>query len=297
MKNAVSVLKTIRFPFLILTPVSVFLGLSTALQSGSSVNPVYFILVLLGAVAAHISVNTFNEYYDFKSGLDSITARTPFSGGSGALPVAPNAAGAVFFLAVATMATTILVGLYFVYLRGPSVLPIGLAGVVIVVTYTQWINRHPFLCLIAPGLGIGTLMVVGTHLILTGGYSSTALIVSLVPFFLVNNILLLNQYPDINADKHVGRKNIPIAFGTATSNLVYGLFILAAYATVALGVVFESLPRLSLIGLIPAALALTALVGALRHATNVEKLIPYLAMNVAAAVLTPVLLGVSLIIG
>jgi len=297
MKNAASVLKTIRFPFLILTPVSVFLGLSTALQSGSSINPVYFVLVLLGAVAAHISVNTFNEYYDFKSGLDSITSRTPFSGGSGALPATPNAAGAVFYLAITTTAITILIGLCFVYLRGLSVLPIGLAGVVIIVTYTQWINRHPFLCLIAPGAGFGPLMVVGTHLILTGVYSLTVLIVSLVPFFLVNNILLLNQYPDIEADKRVGRKNIPIAFGIATGNLVYGLFILAAYATVALGVVLGPLPRMSLIGLIPAALALPALVGALRYATNVEKLIPYLAMNVAAAVFTPALLGVSLIVG
>jgi len=43
-------------------------------------------LALLGAFLAHVSVNTLNEYYDFKSGLDLETIRTPFSGGSGALP-------------------------------------------------------------------------------------------------------------------------------------------------------------------------------------------------------------------
>ncbi len=41
-------------------------------------------LALLGAFLAHISVNTLNEYFDFKSGLDLETIKTPFSGGSGA---------------------------------------------------------------------------------------------------------------------------------------------------------------------------------------------------------------------
>jgi 1,4-dihydroxy-2-naphthoate octaprenyltransferase len=29
-----------------------------------------FIIILIGALSAHISVNMLNEYYDFKSGLD-----------------------------------------------------------------------------------------------------------------------------------------------------------------------------------------------------------------------------------
>lgn len=48
---------------------------------------------------AHVSVNTFNEYLDFKSEPDLITKKIPFSGGSGALPQTPEMAGTVLTIA------------------------------------------------------------------------------------------------------------------------------------------------------------------------------------------------------
>ncbi len=81
-----------RLPFLILTPASVLLGLGTAVFSSKQISIAYFILILIGALSAYISVNAFNEYFDFKSGLDFKTERTPFSGGSGTLPAQPGLA-------------------------------------------------------------------------------------------------------------------------------------------------------------------------------------------------------------
>jgi len=75
-----------RLSFVILTPACVLVGLGTAVWSTGEVNYIYFTLALIGAIAAHISVNAFNEYFDFKSGLDHRTHRTPFSGGSGTFP-------------------------------------------------------------------------------------------------------------------------------------------------------------------------------------------------------------------
>ena len=66
----VILLRTMRPSFLVLTPVCVFLGLSTSLAAQSSINYFMAALVLMGALAAHVSVNTLNEYHDFKSGLD-----------------------------------------------------------------------------------------------------------------------------------------------------------------------------------------------------------------------------------
>jgi 1,4-dihydroxy-2-naphthoate polyprenyltransferase len=51
-------------------------------------------------------------------------------------------------------------------------------------------------------------MVMGTDFVLTGEYSWTAFIASLVPFFLVSDLLLLNQFPDALPDQRIGRKNI-----------------------------------------------------------------------------------------
>ncbi len=44
------------------------------------------LLALLGLLLAHVSVNVLNDYFDYRSGVDLKTQRTPFSGGSGILP-------------------------------------------------------------------------------------------------------------------------------------------------------------------------------------------------------------------
>jgi len=252
---------------------------------------------MLGAISAHIGVNALNEYYDFKSGLDLRTEKTPFSGGSGALPANPGVAGLTLIVGLASLVLTIAVGIYFVLERGIHVLPIGLVGVGLIITYTQWINRLPLLCLIAPGLGFGVLMVVGTHVVLGGEHYKLTWLVSLVPFFLVNNLLLLNQYPDIKADASVGRKTFPIAFGVKRSNLVYALFMVAAYSLLLLLVVKGYVPDLGVIALIPMGLSLFALAGAVKYTLEIGSYPRYMGANVAAAVLTPLLLGISMIYG
>ena len=87
-------------PFLVLTFACVFLGASTVVANQSAVDLPLLMLALFGALLAHVSVNTLNEYYDFKSGLDFETVKTQFSGGSGALPQNPEMVGTVFFVAV-----------------------------------------------------------------------------------------------------------------------------------------------------------------------------------------------------
>ncbi len=258
-----TVLQSIRPPFLILTPVCVLLGASTALADQSSFDSTALALIMVGALCAHISVNTLNEHADFRSGLDLITVKTPFSGGSGALPDDPSMANMVLATGLVSLLTTMAIGIYFIDNYGPLILPIGIIGVTIIVTYTKWINRWPWFCLIAPGIGFGLLMVVGTHVVLTGVNAVTAWLAALVPFFLVNNLLLLNQYPDIEADKSVGRNHFLIAYGTKASTYAYSLMFLGAHAVIVAGVVLGYFPPLSLIALLPMLLSLFSLSGAI----------------------------------
>jgi 1,4-dihydroxy-2-naphthoate octaprenyltransferase len=286
-----------RLPFVILTPACVLLGLGTAVWSSGRVSILHFVLALVGAISAHISVNAFNEYFDFRSGLDSRTKRTPFSGGSGTLPERPNLARQALGTALFFFAITGLVGIYFLGVRGLSLLPLGVLGLLTVIAYTPWLARYPLLCLIAPGLGFGTLMVMGTDLVLSGAYSWTAFFASLVPFFLVSDLLLLNQFPDVEADRSVGRRHLPIVIGTRASSFIYGLFLLSAYLSIALGVFLGHLPRASLIGLLPIVIAVPAFIGAYRYAQDIEKLIPSMGLNVIINILTPVLVAIGLFVG
>ena len=74
----------IRGPFLALSVVLAPIGTAIAWHDGS-LNLGHFLLAWAGAILAHVGVNVFNEYFDYVSGLDFETQKTPFSGGSGML--------------------------------------------------------------------------------------------------------------------------------------------------------------------------------------------------------------------
>lgn len=291
------VVQSMRAPFLVLTPVCVFLGVSIVISNQTNISLLLLVLVLLGALLTHVSVNTLNEYFDFKSGLDFTTKRTKFSGGSGALPKNPGVANAVFAVGITSLFVVLIIGSFFVWKRGIEIVPIGVAGIILIVTYTEWINRYPVLCLIAPGIGFGFLMIVGTQFVLEGEYSLLSWLVAVVPFFLVNNLLLLNQYPDIQADANVGRNHFPIAYGVNRSNMVYAFFALATTIIIVAYVLIGYLPSLSLIALLPMPLAFFSLYGAVKHGKTIGQFPEYLGANVAVAILTPLFLGISISVG
>jgi 1,4-dihydroxy-2-naphthoate octaprenyltransferase len=293
-----TVTQSMRVPFLLLTFACVFLGASIVVANQVPINFPFLGLALMGALLAHISVNTLNEYFDFKSGLDLVTDKTPFSGGSGALPQNPQMLGAVFKVGVASLAATLLIGSFFIWKHGIAIMPIGIAGLVLIWTYTGWVNKHPFICLVAPGFGFGFLMVVGTSFVLAGNFLPQSwLLVAAVPFFLVNNLLLLNQYPDIKADASVGRNHFPIAYGVERSSMVYGLFTIATFSIIIACIMTGLLPMLSLIALLPMPLALFSTYGAIKYGAMIGKHPQYLGANVAATLLTIFLLGLSIILG
>ena len=139
-------------------------------------------------------------------------------------------------------------------------------------------------------------MVAGTQFVLQGQYTPLSWFVAVVPFFLVNNLLLLNQYPDIKADANAGRYHFPIAYGVKRSSMVYGLFVFATIAAIVAGVLTGNFPMLSLIALLPMPLAFFALYGAIKHGSAIGDYPQYLGANVAVTIVTTLLLGMSLVI-
>ncbi|OGO13419.1 MAG: ubiquinone biosynthesis protein UbiA [Chloroflexi bacterium RBG_19FT_COMBO_49_13] len=296
MNKSKGILGPMRVPFLILTPACVLLGIATAVRTGVQINPLHILWVLVSAICTHISVNAFNEYDDFKSGLDTHTQRTPFSGGSGTLPANPQMARIALTTALISLGVVILTGIFFTWQKGLAILPLGLLGVFVIVSYTPWLTRNPLLCLLAPGLGFGPLMVMGTHFALSGQYSWTAFVASLVPFFLVSNLLLLNQFPDVEADKTVGRRHFPILIGRKLSSFIFSSFLVLTYITILVGVLLTLLPPWSLLGMATLYLAIPLLKGSIKHAEDIQNLIPFMGKNVLVNLLTPVLVAIGIFI-
>ena len=296
MMQSRALLGTMRLPFLVLPPTSVLLGAGAAIWTQGMANPLYVVLALVGAMAAHIGVNTLNEYADFRTGLDLRTRRTPFSGGSGTLPARPDLAPSTLTIGLVCLGLTGLVGLFFLAVWGWALLPVGILGLAVIVLYTPWATRSPTLCLVAPGLGFGLLMVMGTHFALTGAYSWTAFVASLVPTWLVSGLLLLNQFPDVEADRTVGRRHLPIVVGRPRSGLIYGLLLLLSYLTIVIGVVLGRLPVASLLGLLTLVVAVPTAAGVYRNAEEVDGLLPYLGRNVLITIATPTLVAIGLLV-
>ena len=286
-----------RPQFLILTPICVLVGVAAAAYDDFHLNPVHVVLTLVGALLAHISVNVLNDYFDYRSGIDLAAKRTPFSGGSGILPAGLLKAQQVYLFGLASLIGVGAIGIYFTIEYGWKILPLGVAGMLVVYLYTTHITRNPLLCAIAPGLGFGPLMVVGTYFTQTGEYSVTAGLASLVPGFLVSNLLLLNQFPDVEADKVASRRHIPIAYGRRFSARVYAVLMAATYVSLAVAVGFRVLPLTALIGLLTLPLAVRTVMGALKNYDDMDELMPSLGMNIQVILLTTLLTGVGILLG
>lgn len=292
-----TILGVIRLPFLILGPVCVFLGMAVAIHEVGSVYPWHVALCFIGAVFAHISVNALNEYDDYKSGLDLVTDPTELSGGSGEMRKDPKKVVYALLIGLFSAIIVMVIGIFFFSVKGWPIAVIGLIGLAIIASYTPILNRYPFLCLIAPGIGFGTLMVLGTHFVLTSKFGLPVILASFIPFFLVSNLLLLNQFPDVEADKTVGRRHFPILIGKKASAGIFAGFFAAVYLLIILCVILKIFPIWCLLGLITLIPVIPAVRGAVLYNSDVRKLKPSMWMNVLINILTPVLVGIGFLIG
>lgn len=286
-----------RGPFLLLTPVVLFPAAAVSFRLTGSLPLDLLLLILVGALAAHVAVNALNEYQDYKSGLDNITRRTPFSGGSGTLPERPALLGTALWLFVSAFLLMVLVGVYLSWRVGPEILLLGLVGGLIIVAYTRLINRMPMMCLVSPGVGFGLLMVNGTVYVLAGDFFAAGQSVGWVLFFLVNALLLLNQLPDIDADRAVGRRHFPVLLGVVASIRIYSLLLLGAYGSAVIGVLLGLLPWPALLALATLPLGLMIIRDLLGSSGDIPAMVPALGKNVLLVLSTPVLLGIGILLG
>jgi 1,4-dihydroxy-2-naphthoate octaprenyltransferase len=285
-----------RPQFLLLDPVCVFAGVAVSLYEGVAFNALYFVLAFIGVICSHISVNVLNDYFDYKSGIDLKTHRTPFSGGSGFLPAAKLTPKDVFIFGMVNLGITILIGIYFIVVYQWAMLPVGLIGIAMILLYTPVLTKVPVVTeLLGPGLGC-SMWVLGTYVAQTGHYSGAAIAATVVAGLLIANLLLLNEFPDVEADKVGGRRHLPILVGPKVAAWAYCLIGIAAYVAIILAVVTKVLPPFALFGLLTLPIGIKAMVGAIKFNSDIPKLVPVLGMNVMTVLLTPLLMSIGIVI-
>jgi len=228
-------LRAIRIRFLLASVIAVSNGLAISYWKYGQFDPLYAALTYAGVAFLHASVDLLNDYSDYRRGIDTATTRTKFSGGTGVLPEKALTPRAVYAAGVTFLVLGVLVGAYFVAVRGVTVAVIlGFAVAAIYFYSTSIVNA---------GLGElfvgikGALIVLGTFFVQTGTLAEPAAVyVGVIAGLLSATVLFVNAFPDFQADRSKGRHTLVIIMGRARGARAFPFFIVAAYALIAAGV-------------------------------------------------------------
>lgn len=288
-----------RPQFLILSVLLVLHGTALAAAMGYAVNWLNAVLAVIGLVLLHASVNVLNDWHDYsKSGIDLEVRQTPFSGGSGLMPAGKISVKGALQLGIGTLAAGCLIGFYLVWQvqvlwgTGLYLLVIGAVGALSVVLYTPVFTRIG-LGEIFAGLSLGTLPVVGTYFLLTGHLDAVAWISGIPAGLLTYNLLLLNEFPDTDADIAGGRHHMVVLLGRRGARWLYSAVEIAVYVSLVAGVAFGGLSPWALIGLGGAFFAFKAIANTMKQYDSFEGIIPGMGMNVFSVLGTNALMAVG----
>lgn len=242
----------IRAEFLLFTLVVATVPVSIALVTGDF-SPVNAAIGTLLVLMAHIGVNSINVASDYRRGIDAETEETPFSGGVDTLTSGRASYATARNIGIVSVVAAVVLMLYF-FLQHNAVLLTALfvPGLVLVVGYTDVFARTG-LGETACGAGLGALPTLVVFYVQSGSFVQEVLLISVPMFLVCFNLLLLNEFPDIEADVKNGRMNIPIAVGRTLAGYLYTAVVVATAATLVALVVVYDLPATILLGLLPIA--------------------------------------------
>lgn len=268
----------VRAPFLLLAVVLVLVGGGLAHNDGRfMLTP--FLLCLAGAVLSHISVNLFNELSDYRTGIDAMTRRTPFSGGSGNLQSGLTTESSVRAAAWGTLAAAAVIGIYLSIYAGWLLVFFIAVGGLVTIFYTGKLARLALGELFA-GLCLGSMVVAGTYIAITGKLTPHVLLASIVPGVLTSLLLFLNEFPDLEADRAGGRRHLLILFGRGRSAIIYAASLAACFTFIVYGAFANWFPLTVLLTFIVLPMAVKAAITTMKHHDDFEKMIPALGANV-----------------
>jgi 1,4-dihydroxy-2-naphthoate octaprenyltransferase len=279
----------------------VILGAALANYWTGGFNPLNFTLSLIGVILAMIGTYTFNEYYDFRSGVDIIVPSehiTPFNAGSRILPeglLKPDYAFKIGFVAWLFYSA---IAVYFTFSVGWLIIPLSLIGLISGAFYTapplKWAYRGLGEFLI--GLNYGPLITFGAYYVQTAALPLDLLILpSLIPGLLITAVIWINEFPDYPADRAAGKMNLVARLGLERSKIPYYILVLLIYPLLCIGVLTKAIPLTGLITLATLPLALNNLVVFRHNYTLPKRLIPAMRGTILLFLTSTILLSLGYI--
>ena len=180
------------------------------------------------ALLIQIGTNFANDYYDFIQGADTaarVGPRRAVAAGLIAPAVMRRAMWAVFAVAFAC-------GLGLLAWGGPWLLVIGVASILCGVAYTggPWPLGYHGLGDVFVFLFFGLVAVGATYFVQTGRLANDALLAGAAIGFLAVNILVVNNYRDVETDAVAGKKTLAVRFGRPAARAQHAASLVLAFA-------------------------------------------------------------------
>lgn len=214
--------------------VPVLVGTATAkiflLGSEDHLSLSLFLAMLLACLLIQAATNMFNEYYDFKKGLDDHTS----VGIGGAIVRNGMTPKRVMNLAIAFYIIAALLGIFIAMNSSFWLLPIGLVCMAVGYLYTGGpfpISWTPFGELFS-GVFMGMFIILISFFIQTENIQSLAIWISIPIVITIGLINMANNIRDRVKDKESGRKTLPILLGKRFSIYFLAFMYIIAYVLV-----------------------------------------------------------------
>ena len=291
-------LKAIRAPFFTATIIPVALGSIIAWYDTNSFLWVKFCLTMAGALLIHAGTNLANDYFDHISGCDEANPNpTPFSGGSRVIQDGLVAPENILRAALTSFFFGTVIGLYLNYISfGNVILILGIIGVFLGFFYSAKPLRIGYGSFgeLAVGIGFGPLMVLGSYYVQAGQLPFKVFLVSIPVGILIALVLYINEFPDYEADKKVGKRTMVVILGKKNAVVLYCSLLALTYIFIAAFMIYKYLPPACLIVFFSLPLALKAFIVSKRHFDKIYDLLPANAATIALHSSIGVLLSVGI---
>ncbi len=218
-----------------------------------TINPVVFLLMMIGSVVYHLGADMINEYYDHLSGNDALVdLKTPFSGGTGILEKGLLEPKKVLRASLLFFAIGLGISFLIAYLTNPKVLIFSFLGLI-----SCWGYSAPPLKFCYRGFGElviflnnGLFIIGAIFMAFTGEFDLRIILPSTFLGFLGFAIILMNEVPDFRADKQVNKRNLVVRLGIERAMVLHKIVIFLAYMSIILAVIFQHLPVCGLMALL-----------------------------------------------
>ena len=235
-----------RPAFFVASAMPVLIGAAWAGSALHRFNGLWFGLALAATVLAHAAANVYNDVGDDVIGADADNTNRiyPYTGGSRFIQTGLLSRRQMTRLAAGLAAVALLLGALLAISRGLGVLLLGVMGLGLGLLYSL-----PGVQLSARGVGeaavaisFGVLPVLGTVWLQAGRLDSGAILICLPVSTWAAAILIINEVPDIEADRRAGKRTLVVRWGAGGARWIYWGLTLLALSASGLAIALHALP-------------------------------------------------------